>query len=190
MFQLSEPAQAELLKTSRQCLETYLKTGQRVIQESTRPELLEKRGAFVTLYLAGELRGCIGVATAVSPLYETVQNCAISAATTDPRFPPLTLSELSEVRIEISVLSPLERVKAIEEIEIGVHGLIVYHEGRRGLLLPQVATEHGWDREQFLRQVCRKAGLPMDEWTKGARVERFTALVFGEDRTGCGGGIN
>jgi AmmeMemoRadiSam system protein A len=182
MFQLSEPAQAELLKSSRNCLEIYLKTGQRQIELAGCPVLLEKRGAFVTLHSGGELRGCIGVPGAISSLYETVQNCAISAATADPRFPPLTLSELSEIEIEISVLSPLEPVKAIEEVEIGVHGLVVQHEGRRGLLLPQVATEHGWDREQFLRQVCRKAGLQMDAWKEGARIDRFTAFVFGEGR--------
>ena len=184
MFQLTELAQAELLKLSRNCLETHLKTGQRQIACPSLPELLEKRGAFVTLHSHGELRGCIGVPMAISPLYETAQNCAISAATVDPRFPPLTLSELAEVQIEISVLSPLQDVDALEEIEIGVHGLIVNHKGRRGLLLPQVATEHGWDREQFLRQVCRKAGLPMDAWKEGARIESFTALVFREEMGG------
>jgi uncharacterized protein (TIGR00296 family) len=88
------------------------------------------------------------------------------------------------VQIEISVLSPLQEVEVLERIEIGVHGLIVNHEGRRGLLLPQVATEHGWNREQFLQQVCRKAGLPVDAWKAGARIESFTALVFRERMAG------
>jgi AmmeMemoRadiSam system protein A len=184
MFQLTELAQAELLKLCRNCLEAYLKTGQRRIERPSLPELLEKRGAFVTLHSHGELRGCIGVALAISPLYETAQNCAISAATIDPRFPPLTLSELAEVKIEISVLSLLKEVDALESIEIGVHGLMVNHEGRRGLLLPQVPAEHSWDREQFLRQVCRKAGLPVDAWKAGARIESFTAFVFREETPG------
>jgi AmmeMemoRadiSam system protein A len=184
MYRLSEPAQAELLKASRDCLETYLKLGLKKIQQTSCAELLEPRGTFVTLYLRGELRGCIGVPVALSPLYEAVQNCSISAATADPRFTPVTLAELAEVRIEISVLSPLELVKSVEDIEIGVHGVLLNHEGRRGLLLPQVATEHGWDREQFLQQVCRKAGLPMDSWQQGATLERFTAFVFGEASLG------
>jgi uncharacterized protein len=180
MFRLSEAAQSELLKMSRSCLELYLKRGERRLEQSICPELLEKRGAFVTLHSHGELRGCIGVAAARSALFETVQNCAISAAASDPRFPPLKSSELNEVRIEISVLSPLQPVSTIEQIEIGVHGLIIQLDARRGLLLPQVATEHHWNREQFLQQVCRKAGLPADAWKEGARIDCFTALVFGE----------
>ena len=182
MFQLSEASQSELLRLSRQCLHEFLQTGRKKSEIPTSSELLEKRGAFVTLTRQGNLRGCIGIPSPVSPLYKTVQECAISAATVDSRFPPLAFSELAEIEIEISVLSPLEVIKDFEKIEIGVHGLVVSHVGRRGLLLPQVATERDWDREQFLQQTCRKAGLPLDAWKEGAKVEWFTAFVFGEGK--------
>jgi AmmeMemoRadiSam system protein A len=106
--------------------------------------------------------------------------CSIAAATQDPRFEPLGELELPEIRIEISVLSPVEEVRNIQEIEVGVHGLIISQKGRRGLLLPQVPVEYGWDRDSFLAETCRKAGLSADAWQKGARIEVFTAFVFGE----------
>ncbi|MCI0418416.1 MAG: AmmeMemoRadiSam system protein A [Acidobacteria bacterium] len=184
MFQLSESAQSELLKLSRLCLEEFLQQGRKTINRAVSPELLESRGVFVTLDAHGELRGCIGVPLPVSPLYQATQKCALSAATADPRFPPLVAAELRDVQIEISVLSPLEAVEEIEAIEIGVHGLLVQHLGRRGLLLPQVAVEQGWDRLQFLEQVCRKAHLPSTAWKEGAQIERFSAFVFREERSG------
>jgi AmmeMemoRadiSam system protein A len=180
MFPLSESAQSELLTLSRNCLEDFLKRGRRTIKEPDSPELLERRGVFVSLHRHGELRGCIGVPEPVSPLFQAAQECALSAAGTDPRFSPMTAVELPNVKIEISVLSPLEAVKEIDSIVIGVHGLLLNHLGRRGLLLPQVAVERGWDREQFLEQLCRKAHLPATAWKEGAKIERFSAFVFGE----------
>jgi AmmeMemoRadiSam system protein A len=140
-----------------------------------------RAGAFVTLHTHGELRGCIGHIEADRPLADVVASCAVSAASSDPRFAPLTTSELSALDIEISVLSPLEVVQAMNEIEIGRHGLLVESGWRRGLLLPQVAPEWGWDAPTLVAQTCRKAGLPPDAWPGGgATLYRFEAEVFGE----------
>jgi AmmeMemoRadiSam system protein A len=141
--------------------------------------LLEPRGAFTTLHHFGALRGCIGFIEPLYPLWETVQHTARAAAFDDPRFPPLTREELPNTELELSVMS-LPRPIAPENVIVGVHGLIVSQYGRRGLLLPQVAPEWGWDRETFLSQTCVKAGLPPDAWRKGATIEAFTAEVFGE----------
>jgi AmmeMemoRadiSam system protein A len=180
MFPLSESAQAELLKLSRNCLEEFLKQGRRTIQDAVSPELREHRGVFVTLHSQGELRGCIGIPEPVSPLFQAAQECTLSAAAADPRFAPMTVAELPEVQIEISVLSSLETVENLDSIVIGTHGLVLSHQGRRGLLLPQVPVEHGWNREKFLEQLCRKARLPATAWKKGAKIQRFSAFVFGE----------
>lgn len=180
MFQLSESAQKELLRLARQAIQQFLLFGEKKIQNSVSPELQVQSGAFVTLHHQKRLRGCIGVISSTSLLYETVQDCAVSAATLDSRFDPVLLSDLGEITIEISVLSPLALVQNISEIEIGVHGLFISGQGKRGLLLPQVATERQWDRDTFLQQTCRKAGLPLDAWQRGAEVRSFTALVFGE----------
>ena len=138
------------------------------------PALRTPGAAFVTLTHAGALRGCIGYVHAVRPLSEAIAHCAASAATGDPRFPPVTARELSEVRIEISVLSPLRPAADPDEIQVGVHGLHISKDDHHGLLLPQVASELGWDRETFLRQVCVKAGLPQDAWRRGAVLKLFT----------------
>jgi len=130
--------------------------------------------AFVTLTRAGALRGCIGYVHAIQPLAEAVGHAAASAATGDPRFPSVTAAELTEIGIEISVLSPLHRVTDAVEVRVGIHGLHISQDDRRGLLLPQVATEYGWDREMFLRQTCIKAGLPPDAWRHGAELQVFT----------------
>jgi len=137
-------------------------------------------GAFVTLHKHGELRGCIGHIEPNEPLGEVVARCAVAAATTDPRFPPITVAELQQIEIEISLLGLLEPIHGPDEIEIGRHGLVVEHRWQRGLLLPQVATEWKWDADTFLAQTCHKAGLPLDAWKRGARVFRFEAEVFGE----------
>lgn len=138
-------------------------------------------GAFVTLKREGHLRGCIGTLECKRPLAEEVARVAVSAAREDPRFNPLRPAELDGLDIEVSVLGPLEEIDPRDTgaIEIGRHGLIVELGVRRGLLLPQVATEWGWDREQFLSQTCVKAGLPPDGWRQGAKVYRFAAEVFG-----------
>lgn len=142
--------------------------------------LAEKRGAFTTLHTGGALRGCIGYPLAIAPLYQTIADTAAAAAFEDPRFLPLTRDELPVLTIEISVLSPLKVVIA-EEVEVGRHGLVVSYSGRRGLLLPQVPVEYGWDRATFLAQTCIKAGLDPGAWKHGARLEVFSAEVFGEE---------
>jgi AmmeMemoRadiSam system protein A len=145
------------------------------------PVLREPRGAFVTLNsAAGALRGCIGYPEARYPLHESVARAAAAAATEDWRFAPLAPEEIETTRIEISVLSPIEPVSDPDSIEVGRHGLVVEMGSRRGLLLPQVPGDYGWDRKQFLSHTCEKAGLPPDAWRKGAKVYAFTAEVFGE----------
>jgi AmmeMemoRadiSam system protein A len=141
--------------------------------------LEEPRGAFVTLHLGGALRGCIGLIEAVKPLAETIQEMAYAAAFSDPRFPPLTAREFQDVNLEISVLSPLRRIKKVHEIQVGVHGLYIRQGSRRGLLLPQVATEYHWDRETFLNQTCHKAGLPATAWKEPqTEIYLFSADIF------------
>jgi len=146
----------------------------------TSPTFSEKRGAFVTLYKKGALRGCIGYIEAIEPLAEAIREMALAAAFRDPRFPPLTADEFDEIDIEISVLSPIYPIEDPQTVVVGEHGLIVSYRGRRGLLLPQVPVEQGWDRETFLQHTCMKAGLPPDALEQGAQLEGFTAIVFGE----------
>ena len=141
--------------------------------------LAEARGVFTTLHLLGELRGCIGYVLPAGSLYQTVAETARAAAFDDPRFRPVTEEEAPHLKIEISVLSVPRPVRA-QQVEVGKHGLIVTAGMRRGLLLPQVPTEWGWDRETFLSQTCVKAGLPPDAWQRGAELQAFTAEVFGE----------
>lgn len=137
-------------------------------------------GVFVSLHRHGELRGCIGTLDASLLLDDAVADAAVAACSADPRFPPLTEAELGDVVIEISVLGPSEPVRDFEEIDVGRHGLIVEQGPRRGLLLPQVASQWGWTRHQFVAQACRKAGLREDAWRHGALVCCFEADVFGE----------
>jgi AmmeMemoRadiSam system protein A len=141
--------------------------------------LAELRGVFTSLYLRGALRGCVGYVFPTTPLYRAVAETACAAAFEDNRFDPVKLDEAPSLRIELSVLSPPRPILA-GAIEIGRHGLLVSASGVRGLLLPQVPVERGWDRVTFLEQTCRKAGLPLDAWQKGATLEAFTAEVFGE----------
>ncbi len=141
------------------------------------PHLAEQRGAFTTLHIEGQLRGCVGYVFPVHSLYRTIAETAVAAALHDTRFPPLKPEELPQVTFEISVLSPLQPLDP-EDVEVGKHGLLITFGNRRGLLLPQVPIEHGWDREAFLAQTCMKAGLPPDAWQRGATLEAFTAEVF------------
>lgn len=138
------------------------------------------RGAFTTLYLDQKLRGCVGYPIAIVPLYRTVIETARAAAFDDPRFSPLTLIEAREVKVSLSVLSPLQPILA-DEVEVGRHGLVISLNGYRGLLLPQVPVERGWNRLTFLEQTCRKAGLPTNAWREGSVIEAFTAEVFGDE---------
>jgi AmmeMemoRadiSam system protein A len=144
--------------------------------------LSESRGAFTTLHLRGELRGCVGYVFPISPVYRAVADTARAAAFEDTRFHPVTLPEARDLEIELSILSPPQPISA-EAIEIGRHGLLITMAGHRGLLLPQVPTENNWDRMTFLEQTCRKAGLPLDAWQNGATIEAFTAEIFGEKHT-------
>jgi uncharacterized protein len=142
--------------------------------------LAECRGAFVSLHARRELRGCIGHLEADEPLAAVVSRCAVLACSADSRFSPVTSLEVAALEIELSLLGPLMLVGSADEVEIGRDGLVVEERWRRGLLLPQVATEWKWDRATFLAQACRKAGLPDEAWKRGARVWRFEAEVFGE----------
>lgn len=139
-------------------------------------------GAFVSLHRRRdhELRGCIGRLVVRETLLETVREMAVAAATQDPRFEPVRAAELEGLAIEISVLEPPCPIQP-EQVAVGRHGLIVRHGGHSGLLLPQVAVEHGWERERFLAMTCRKAGLPEDTWRRGdCELLGFEAEVFGE----------
>jgi AmmeMemoRadiSam system protein A len=146
------------------------------------PHFSEPRGAFTTIYSRGQLRGCVGYVLPVISLYRTVAETARAAAFEDTRFSPVTLEEAHALEISLSILSPLKAIRP-EQVEIGVHGLVVNYGGRRGLLLPQVPVEHRWDRATFIEQTCRKAGIPGDAWQKGATLEAFTAEVFGDRDT-------
>ncbi len=170
----------ELLALARQVLEEFLATGERLRPDLVNPKFGERRGVFVTLTTDGELRGCIGYPLPLKPLAEAVAEMAVAAASQDPRFDPLSPGELGRTELDISVLSLPQPVERPEEVEVGRHGIIVSRGGNRGLLLPQVPVEHGWDRETYLRNGCLKAGLRPDEWKKGAKIEVFTAQVFSE----------
>jgi len=143
------------------------------------PELDQPRGVFTTLYLQGALRGCVGYVEPRVALYRAVAETARAAAFEDTRFAPVTIQEAPELEVSLSVLSPLQEITA-EQVVVGRHGLLISQGGHRGLLLPQVPLEHGWDRVTFLEQTCRKARLPPDAWRHGAKIECFTAEVFGD----------
>jgi len=137
-------------------------------------------GAFVTIHVAGDLRGCVGYPEPDLMLLEVVRRCAVSAATSDYRFPPVSAAEWPHLSVEISVLTPVEAIESISQIDVGRHGLIVQLGSRRGLLLPQVAAEQRWTREEFAAQTCRKAGLAADAWRAGTQLFTFEAHVFGD----------
>ena len=169
-----------LLKVARETIAAQL-AGRPLPEPDRVPaRLLMHQGAFVTLHRSGELRGCIGLVAPDQPLVQAVTHCALSAAFDDPRFPPLDPAELDDVRIEISVLTPPVPVEQIDRIIPGRHGLMIQLGTQRGLLLPQVAIEHGWDARTFLGETCRKAGLQADAWERGAVLESFEAEVFSE----------
>lgn len=179
--QLNAQQQRILLSLARETIAQY-------VRDRTVPELPEgdpafslERAVFVSLHKHGQLRGCIGGLEAREPLAAAVRSAAISAATQDPRFPPVTSDELDEIEIDISVLSPMERVESPEEIVVGVHGVLVKQGMRQGVFLPQVAPEQGWDRETMLKSLCaHKAGLSADAWRHGAELYVFTAQVFSD----------
>ena len=154
--------------------------GQAPVRPTT-TTLPEASGVFVTIKRRGALRGCLGTLDNRDGLAEEVARCAADSASQDPRFPAVAADELPELQLELSVLGPLERIEpSPAAFTVGLHGLVIEQGSRKGLLLPQVATEWGWTPEQFLRQTCVKAGLPADAWQHGATVYRFSAEVFGD----------
>jgi AmmeMemoRadiSam system protein A len=172
----------ELLELARRALAHYLETG-RILEAPPAPGGEKPpTGVFVTLRRQRRLRGCIGVVGTGDPLDRCVVRCCLAAATEDPRFQEVRPEELPDLTLEISVLSPLVPVSSPEEIVVGRDGLQIEREGRRGLLLPQVPAEQGWDRDAYLEALCRKAGLPADAWRTGARIQRFTAEVFSQEK--------
>jgi len=172
----------ELLAIARNTIETYLKTGKtsEVNPKDITPAMRENCGAFVTLHKDGALRGCIGRFSASEPLYKVVQQMAISAATEDNRFSVVTIDEMKDIDLEISVLTPMQKINSIDEIEMGRHGIYIKKGFYSGTFLPQVATETGWSKEEFLGYCSKnKAGLGWDGW-KEADIYIYEALVFSE----------
>ena len=178
---LNKKEQKTLLTIARNVLEEYIAKGSIPKLEVQDKRLLEKRGAFVTLTKQGNLRGCIGYIAPMLPLYKAVSDMTVAASTRDMRFPPVTKEELKDIHIEVSVLSPLKLINNISEIEVGKHGLYISRGDYAGLLLPQVATQYLWNREEFLRQTCLKAGLPPNTWKeKGTQIYIFSTQIFSE----------
>jgi AmmeMemoRadiSam system protein A len=172
--------QRTLLDLARTSIRRHLEGAAPEKPPSLDPLLNEARGAFVTLKVDGELRGCIGYPLPHKSLAATVREAAVLAASQDYRFEPLRLEEMGRLRIEISVLGLPRSVRSPDEVEVGTHGIIISKGLNKGLLLPQVPEEYNWDRDTFLRHGCLKAGLPEDAWKKGAKIEVFSAQVFSE----------
>ncbi len=171
-----------LLAIARQAIVHGVQTGQEYIEPREEKTLNQRNGCFVTIKQNQQLRGCIGNFQSELPLFKEVAQMAQASASKDPRFYPLKEEDLTNFNLEISVLSPLRKVESIEEIEVGTHGIYIEKSFYRGVLLPQVATEHNWDRQTFLKQTCIKAGLPTDAWeAEDADIYVFSAQVFGED---------
>jgi uncharacterized protein len=178
---LNDAEKATLLKLARMTLENYFSDKKVRSCDIFDEALLARKGAFVSLHRGEELRGCIGQLYPDQELYKIVQHCVISAALEDTRFLPVTQGEAGELEIEISVLSPFCRIKSIDEIEVGKHGLYIVQGHFRGLLLPQVATQYQWDRTTFLAQACRKSGLSESAWRDPhTMIHTFEAEVFSD----------
>jgi AmmeMemoRadiSam system protein A len=178
---LSTADQELLFRVARESIMAHLKGEKAFLPQVTSPVLNQPSGVFVTLHRQGSLRGCIGYLEARKPLLAAVQEMAAAAAFGDPRFPPLREDEVADLDLEISVLSPMHQIKNIEEIQVGRHGIYLERGSCRGLLLPQVATEYGWDRLTFLKQTCSKAGLPQNAWEDpAARIFIFSATILHE----------
>ena len=177
----SDAERQSLLNVARDAIAAHV-AGGRAPDVSDTGTAGRRGGAFVSIHKRGDLRGCIGHIEADGPLAGVVARCAVAACSADPRFPALTAEELDAVDLEVSLLGALEKIVRADEIEVGRHGLVVELGSRRGLLLPQVATEWGWDRETFLTHTCIKAGLPADAWKHGATMWKFEAEVFREHK--------
>jgi AmmeMemoRadiSam system protein B/AmmeMemoRadiSam system protein A len=177
-FSLNPEEKTILLAIAHETLERYVRNNEVYQPKEDNPKLLGPKGAFVTLKKGGDLRGCIGFIEPVLPLHQTIVQATIYAASKDARFPPVTPSELKDIEVEISVLTPPVKINDPREIEVGKHGLIIAKGNQRGLLLPQVPVENSWSRRTFLQRTCQKAGLPKDAWRSGAEIYTFEAIVF------------
>jgi hypothetical protein len=180
MGELNQQEQNELLALARSTIKKHLASASREYPPNNNPVFNENRGVFVTLHRSGDLRGCIGYPLPYKTLWEAVVDNAIAAACEDPRFPAVTAAELPELDIEISVLTVPQKVVDHEQVKVGRDGIIISKGFQRGLLLPQVPLEQGWDLEQYISYGCRKAGLAPHEWKKGVQIETFQAQVFSE----------
>lgn len=179
--QLADDEKRELLRIARATLREHSYSGRIPPGKPHRETLLAPAAVFVSLHADDELRGCIGTTEEEKPLYRAVQEMAVAAASRDPRFPPVAAEELDDLEIEISVLAPPRKVTGPDDVRIGEDGLRIELDGRRGLLLPQVAVEAGWDAATLLARTCDKAGLPPDAWRDPrATVQAFTAQVFSD----------
>lgn len=182
-FSLNKDEKQFLLNLARKSIYTYLKNQKREKEDYFSMNLKTHSGAFVTLHLRGALRGCIGYVKAFKPVQDAIADLAISAAFNDPRFPALTEEEYPKIDLEISVLTPLQKISDLSEIEIGRDGLLIKNGFNEGLLLPQVATEYGWDASAFVEQTCHKAGLQADAWQKEeTEIFSFSAIIFDESQ--------
>ena len=180
-MQLTKQEKEILLKLARETISAHLSDKPLPPLPKMEGVFAEEAGAFVTLHKKGQLRGCIGNMVGHGPLVKTIQQMAIASATSDPRFSSVRLEEAKDMDIEISVLSPMKKITDVNEIQVGVHGIMMSKGFRHGVLLPQVATEQGWDRDRFLMHNCYKAGLPPDAWKDPkTTIEIFSAEVFKE----------
>ncbi len=179
---LNKEEQQALLKLARNTIEQYVTKGMIPRFDSSDPAFSQTGGVFVTIHNSGQLRGCIGIIESDESIYKTVEEMAIEAATQDPRFEPINEYELKDIDLEVSVLTPKRRVKSVDEIELGTHGVIVKKGFASGVFLPQVATETGWSRKEFMEHLCEgKAGLSKDAYLDPkTEIYVFEAQVFGE----------
>lgn len=179
--ELTANEKTTLLSIARKAIEAHVRTGDDYNEPREEMALNVRSGCFVTIKQNGRLRGCIGNFQSEVPLFREVADIAVASATKDPRFYPMKEDDLGNFSLEISVLSPLQKIEEIAEIEVGKHGIYLEKGFYRGVLLPQVAVEHRWDRETFLKQTCLKAGLPTDSWqSEDAEIYVFSAQIFGE----------
>lgn len=181
---LNREQKDKLIKIASRAVENFIKRGEISEFEISDPSFKQQRGSFVSIYNNGKLRGCIGqIVSSGQPLWQTVGNMAIAAATTDNRFEPIKPEELPDLNYEISVLSSPRKINDWRQVELGKHGVIIELNGRCGVFLPQVAEKIGWDKEEFLRRLCQeKAGLPPESYkSKDAELKVFTAEVFAKN---------
>jgi len=177
---LTDVEQRELLGIAREAIIAHVSGHTAPAVQNPSDGLTLTSGCFVTIKQKGQLRGCIGNFVSDKPLWQLVQEMASAAATQDPRFYPMKPADLGAFELDISVLSPLWKISDVEEIVVGTHGIYIVKNHCRGVLLPQVATEYGWDRDTFLRHTCIKAGLAEEAWKKDCEIYIFSAQVFGE----------